>query len=76
MTNDNLRVYITTLYTCTSNGKPVRGTEHDVYVLYNRTQISYEEVKQLFDNDAWEYDPRLTKLTMRQFEMLQDKKEV
>jgi hypothetical protein len=72
---DNLRVYITTLCTCTSDGKPVCGTERDVCVLYNQTQISYEEVKQLFDNDTWEYDPRLTRLTMRQCEMLQDKKE-
>jgi ABC-type dipeptide/oligopeptide/nickel transport system ATPase component len=73
--SDNLRVYITTLCTCTSDGEPVRGTEHDVCVLYNQTQISYEEVKQLFDNGMWEYDPRLTELTMRQFELLQDKKE-
>ena len=72
---DNLRVYITTLCTCTSDGKPVIGTERDVYALYNQTQISYDEVKELFENDMWEYDPRITPLTMRQFEMLQDRNE-
>ena len=72
---DNLRVHITTLCTCTSDGEPVRGTERDVCVLYNQTQISYEEVIKLFETGMWEYDARLTQLTMRQFEMLQDKQE-
>lgn len=73
--SDNLRVYITTLCTCNSDGKPIRGTERDVCVLYNQTQISYDEVLKLFESDMWEYDARLTKLTMRQFELLQDKKD-
>ena len=42
-------------------------------VMFNQTQISDEEVAVLFDNDTWEYDPRVVPITKEQLKMLQDK---
>ena len=76
MTNlKNLKVYACVLSTCSSDGKPVLGTEREVMVMFNKTQISEEEVKELFEYDKWEYDPRVTPITREQLKMLQDKKE-
>ena len=72
----NLKVYACVLCTCSSDGKPVRGTEHEVMVMYNQTQISEEEVTELFEHDTWEYDSRVTPITREQLKMLQDKNEV
>ena len=70
---ENLKVYSCTLYVCTSDGKPIKGTEREVMVMFNQTQISNEEVTALFDNDTWEYDPRVVPITREQLKMLQDK---
>lgn len=72
---ENLKVYACTLYTCTSDGQPVKGTGREVRVLFNQTQISEEEVSKLFERDMWEYDPRVTPITKQQLEMLHDKRE-
>lgn len=71
----NLKVYACVLCTCTSDGKPVRGTEHEVMVMYNQTQISEEEITELFEHDAWEHDSRITPITRERLKMLRDKKE-
>lgn len=73
---ENLKVYACVLCTCNSDGNPVNGTEHEVMVIFNQTQISEKEVKDLFENDTWEYDSRVTPITREQLKMLQDKKEV
>ena len=70
---NNLKVYKATLYTCSSDGKPIEGTEHEVWVLYNQTRITEEEVDELFEHDIWEYDTRLTQITPARLKMLQDK---
>lgn len=72
---ENLKVYTVVLCTCTSDGKPVKGTEREVTVMFNQTQISEKEVEELFDCDKWQYDPRVTPITKEQLKMLQDKRE-
>lgn len=72
---ENLKVYVCNLATCTSDGKPIAETLREVCVLFNQTQISEEEVQQLFEEDKWEFDPRVTPITREQLKMLQDKKE-
>lgn len=72
---ENLKVYACTLCTCTSDGQPIKGTEREVCVLFNQTQISEEEVSELFERDMWEYDPRVTPITKQQLDMLHDKRE-
>lgn len=72
---DNLKVYACVLCTCDSDGKPVKGTEHETMVMFNQTQISEEEVQELFEYDKWEDDPRVVPITREQLKMLQDKKE-
>ena len=72
---ENLKVYACVLCTCDSDEKPIKGTEHEVCVLFNQTQISEEEVQELFEYDKWQYDPRVTPITREQLKMLQDKKE-
>ena len=71
---NNLKVYTCVVSTCDSDGQPIKGTEHEVCVLFNQTQISIEEVDKLFDDDTWKYNPRVTPVTKQQLEMLRDKK--
>lgn len=70
---ENLMVYKTILFTCSSDGKPIKGTERPVMVMFNQTQISEEEVEELFNNDTWEYDYRVVPITPKQLAYLQDK---
>lgn len=42
-------------------------------VIFNKTQISVEEVEDLIDNDAWEFDDRIIKLKPKQVKYLEDK---
>lgn len=71
----NLKVYACVLCTCNSDGNPVRGTEREVMVMFNQTQISEEEVKELFELNKWERDHRVVPITREQLKMLKDKKE-
>ena len=70
---NNLKVYITTIYICNSDGEPIKVTEREIWLLYNATRITEEEIGELLDNNTWEYDTRLTQITPARLEMLQDK---
>lgn len=72
---DNLRTVSVVVGKCTSNGEMVRGTEREVTVLYNRTQITMKEIDEAFKNDTWEFDERLIQVTRKQLEYLHDKVE-
>ena len=72
---ENLKVYVCNIATCDSDGKPIKETLREVCVLFNQTQISEEEVQQLFEEDRWKFDHRVTPITREQLKMLQDKKE-
>ena len=72
---NNLKVYTCVVGTCDSDGQLIKGTECEVCVLFNQTQISEEEVQQLFEEDRWKFDHRVTPITREQLKMLQDKKE-
>ena len=70
---DNLRTVSIVVGKCTSDGKMVKGTEREVTVLYNRTQITMKEIDEAFKNDTWEFDERLIQVTRKQLEYLHDK---
>lgn len=70
---NNLKIYSTTLYICNSDGEPIEGTGREVWVLYNQTRITEKEIDELFENEMWEYDTRLTEITPARIKMLQDK---
>lgn len=70
---DNLRTVSVVVGKCTSNGEMVKGTEREVTVLYNRTQITMKEIDEAFKNDTWEFDERLIQVTRKQLEYLHDK---
>lgn len=70
---DNLRTVSIVVGKCTSDGKIVKGTEREVTVLYNRTQITMKEIDEAFKNDTWEFDERLIQVTRKQLEYLHDK---
>lgn len=72
---DNLRTVSLVVGKCTSDGKMVKGTEREVTVLYNRTQITMKEIDEAFKNDTWEFDERLIQVTRKQLEYLHDKVE-
>lgn len=42
-----------------SDGKLVKGTERDVTVLFNKTVITGDEVRELIDSGMYEYDNRI-----------------
>ena len=54
----------------TSDGKPVKGTERSVCILYNINTISTEEVCGLVDNGMYEYDERIIVTTPKQADNL------
>lgn len=56
-----------------SDGEPVPGTEREHLVLFNKTQITEEQVGRLIDEDRWEYDPRILEVTREQLKFLRDK---
>lgn len=42
-------------------------------VIFNKTQISIDEVEDLIDNDGWEFDDRIIELKPKQVKYLEDK---
>ena len=56
-----------------SDGEPVPGTEREHLVLFNKTQITEEQVGRLIDEDRWECDPRVLEVTREQLKFLRDK---
>ena len=59
---------------CTnSDGKLVKGTERDITILYNKTVITYAEVKELFDSGMYEYDNRIIVTTPTRADNLRGK---
>lgn len=53
-----------------SDGKPIDGTNHEVVFLYNRENISREEVIRLLSNDSYTNDTRLIMTDPERFEHL------
>ena len=56
-----------------SDGKPVRGTERDVTILFNKTVISEDEIKELIDSGMYEYDSRIIVTTPVQADNLRSR---
>lgn len=44
-------------------------------VIFNKTQISVDEVEDLIDNDGWEFDDRIIELRPKQVKYLEDKED-
>ena len=42
-------------------------------VIFNKTQISVDEVEDLINEDAWEFDDRIIELKPKQVKYLEDK---
>jgi hypothetical protein len=57
-----------------SCGEPIEGTEREHTLLFNKTQISVDEVNKLIDEDRWEYDLRVLEVSPQQLKFLQDKR--
>lgn len=75
LTPDNLKVISFGTCTGTSDGKPVRGTEREHHLLFNCTQITEEQVKELIDSGMWEYSDMVVEVTRQQLKNLRDKEE-
>ena len=58
---------------CNSDGEIVNGTETGVCILYNKTVITYEEVKELINNGMYEYDDRIVVTTSTQADNLRSR---
>ena len=72
--NNVMRLDFTTSI-CDSDGKPVKGTERNVSILWNKTVISTDDVCELINNSMYEYDNRIIVTTPTQADNLKDKKE-
>lgn len=59
--------------TATSDGKPVKGTERDIVVFFNKKIISARDVKSLIENGKYEYDPRVVVTSRTQAQLLRGK---
>jgi hypothetical protein len=61
--------------TCIANsdGEPVKGTERNVTILFNKTVITDDEVKGLIDSGMYEYDNRIIVTTPRQADNLRSR---
>ena len=70
---DNLMAISFITSVATSDGEPVSGTEHEHVLLFNKTQISEQEVSNLIDEDRWQYNPRILEVTREQLKFLRDK---
>lgn len=57
-----------------SDGDLVEGTERDVCILFNKTVISAEEVRDLIESGRYEYDERVVVTTSLQAENLKSKR--
>ena len=69
----NLRVITFTTRMADSDGEPIPGTERERNLIFNRTQISDDEVTQLINDDAWELDDRIVSVHSYQLKYLFDK---
>lgn len=56
-----------------SDGKPVNGTERSVTILFNKTVITSDEVRELIDAGMYEYDNRIITTTPTQADNLRSK---
>ena len=56
-----------------SDGELVPGTERETTLLFNKTQISEQEVSRLIDEARWQYNPRILEVTREQLKFLRDK---
>lgn len=56
-----------------SDGQFVRGTEREVTVLWNKTVIANEEVKELIRSGMYEFDNRIIVTTPTQADNLRSK---
>ena len=50
-------------HTCNSDGDPIEGTATPHTLLFNTKVISRDEIRQLINNDEWEYDKRVVVTT-------------
>ena len=69
----NLRVVTFTTRIADSDGEPIPGTERERNLIFNCTQISEDEVRQLINDDAWELDDRIVSVCSSQLKYLFDK---
>ena len=56
-----------------SDGKLVDGTERDVTILFNKTVITEDVVRELIDSGMYEYDNRIIVTTPRRADNLRSK---
>ena len=70
---NNLRVTSFNSSLANNDGKPVPGTERSHNLLYNCTQITAEEVRQLIESDSYDLDPRVIDLSDLQLRCLRNK---
>lgn len=56
-----------------SAGEIVKGTEHTVTILFNKTVITVDEVQELIRSGMYEYDNRVVITTPMQADNLKDK---
>ena len=69
----NLRIITFTTRMADSDGEPIPGTERERNLIFNRTQITEDEVNQLINDDAWELDDRIVSVHSSQLKYLFDK---
>ena len=70
---NNLKTITFTSCLCNSDNEPIRGTEREVCVLFNCTQISEHDVNELIDSGKYEFDARVIVTTPQQMSFLKDK---
>ena len=58
---------------CNSDGELVKGTERWVSVLWNKTVIDSDEVKELISSGSYEYDDRIVVTTPTQADNLRSR---
>lgn len=56
-----------------SDGELVKGTERNVTILFNKTVITGDEVRELIDSGMYEYDSRIIVTTPVQADNLRSK---
>ena len=57
-----------------SDGELVKGTEHSVAILFNKTVITADEVYELIDSDTYIWDDRIIVTTPTQADNLRSRK--
>lgn len=68
--SDHIKRIDFTIACCNSDGKPVKGTEEELVVMFNDKIISVEEVNKLIDSGMYEYDERVVAITKIQADNL------